>query len=140
MTWWRATIPWLVLALLILAGVYGFRWATEAPLTTASAPIIASSPAPPPTYPAEMLAMANAISTYVAPTPTATPRPPTPTHQPIVSLPYCGMTADIGDLCVWPHPTPTPAPLWPDCRIPTPNEPCIWRGTPVPSLSTEVMR
>lgn len=125
--------PWIVLLALGLAWLL---WVlrTEPTAVTDSMPTPAPASLPTvsaATYPAEMLRMAEAITTALAPTPEPTPTyaaPPTP--DPVL---VCGPWVTVGEVCTMPRaPRPTPTPL-PDCPAAEQDQ-CVWQGTPLPVL------
>lgn len=136
---------WLTLLVvpagIVLATMGGLLllWEWRATLTTpasweSSPPAAASSPSP---GDKSLRAIAAAMQTMAAPTPTNTPTPtpePTPYRTPKPEQPLCGMTARFGEACQWPPPTPLPPTPLPMCVTPSPGDECLWRGrvTPTP--------
>lgn len=128
----------LTLPILTVAAVFAAFWliwqATLTPVpTTFSAPPMgdSASVASPSvlTFPPQMIVMAEAISTSLAPTPEPTPTPrPTAVMTPAGVAMVCGPGVAEGGVCTMPTlspPSPTPLPMCPT----TPGFDCIWMGS-----------
>lgn len=123
----------VVLALMALGALALLTWVAS-PLLAPPEPVL-SGPLPARqgspvalVVPPEILTMAMAVSTSLAPTATPSPTAVPPTRVPTVAPVICGAWVSIGDPCAMPPATrPAPTPL-PDCPT-LPEATCIWRGT-----------
>jgi hypothetical protein len=132
---------WLSLTppILALVGVTAGFWLLWQALSTPVPASVSISPpnsardsfVPPPasTFPPQLVVMAVAVSTFLAPMnePTPTPRP-TSVPTPVLIAMICGPGVVEGTTCQWKlEPTPTQPPL-PICQTPMPGSECIWHG------------
>lgn len=127
---------WFITLTLCLVPIVGLWWVGQtlprelavlpapSPLRSARASTDSRSSV---TYPPQLLAMAAAVTTALAPSPT-----PEPTLEPYVTSTVpppilCGEWVQYGTVCQMPKaPKPTPTPL-PVCPV-EPDEECRWMG------------
>lgn len=129
----RTEIPsWLMPALavaLVIGADYLIRLELAAPVPLPSSPppvaALAQDDAPG-TFPPELVEVAVAVSTFLAPTPTPPPTRAHATSVPTPALPNCAPWLPDGTLCEWPLPVILPTPV-PSCATPEPGIECVWR-------------